>query len=353
MKDWQKHAGQIALLLLSGAFFLVWRLGLLSFGGGETAVLFPQTARDDPTGPTETIIELSDQATPFPTAVSQFAPGSIPILQDNSLSPLPNPVTYQGNQPQHDFQTYIVERGDTPNKIADRFGISAETLLGGNPSLSEESSLLQVDAELIILPIDGVLHTVVPGDTLEEISARYGISVDSIVAYAPNQLEFPYRLYPETQILVPGAVREVFVWTPPTLETVRASFGGTPLVVGTGTFVFPVSSRNFTQYYWYGHRGIDVALSEGSAVFASDTGTVTFAGWNIYGFGNLIVVNHGNGYETLYAHLSGINVRTGQIVNQGNVIGATGNTGNSSGPHIHFEIRLNGNQDDPCWFIGC
>jgi murein DD-endopeptidase MepM/ murein hydrolase activator NlpD len=79
-------------------------------------------------------------------------------------------------------------------------------------------------------------------------------------------------------------------------------------------------------------------------VFAADTGTVTFAGWNIYGYGNLIVVNHGNGYETFYGHLSGINVFPGQTV---------GNTGNSSGPHVHFEIRTNGNQDDPCWYIGC
>ena len=145
--------------------------------------------------------------------------------------------------------------------------------------------------------------------------------------------------------MVPGAVAEVFIWTPPSLSAVRGSGTGSgisPAVVGTGTFIYPVSSRNFTQRYWYGHPGVDIALSEGSGVFASDTGTVTFAGWNIYGYGNLIVVNHGNGYETFYGHLSGINVFPGQVVNQGNVIGAVGNTGNSSGPHIHFEIRTGG-----------
>jgi murein DD-endopeptidase MepM/ murein hydrolase activator NlpD len=123
--------------------------------------------------------------------------------------------------------------------------------------------------------------------------------------------------------------------------------------VGTGTFVYPVGSRNFTQFFWYGHPGLDIALSEGNAVFASDTGTVTYAGWNQYGYGNLIVVNHGNGFETFYGHLSGINVGPGQIVYQGNVIGSTGNSGNSSGPHIHFEIRLNNNRDNPCFYIGC
>ena len=209
MKDWQKFAGHIALLLVIGAFFLFWRLGLTPFGQGETAVFFPSPnlAASESAEP---IIESSLSPTPLPTAVSKFAPGSIPILQDNSLAPLPNPLTYQGQEPTHDFQTYIVKRGDTPNIIASRFGISAETLLGGNPFLSEESSLLQTDSELVILPVDGLLHTVVPGDTLEDISNRYGIPTSDIVAYAPNQLEFPYRLYPETQILVPGGVRDVF-----------------------------------------------------------------------------------------------------------------------------------------------
>lgn len=217
---------------------------------------------------------------------------------------------------------------------------------------------MQPGMDLIILPLDGVLHDVQQGDTLEIISADYGISIEDIIAYEANNLEFPYRLYPETQIMVPGAVAEVFVWTPPQLSSVtggtsREGSGVAPAIVGTGTFVYPVSSRNFTQRFWYGHPGIDIALAQGSGVFASDTGTVTFAGWNIYGYGNLIVVNHGNGYETFYGHLSGINVFPGQIVYQGNVIGAVGNTGNSSGPHIHFEIRTNGNQDDPCWYIGC
>jgi murein DD-endopeptidase MepM/ murein hydrolase activator NlpD len=283
---------------------------------------------------------------------------SLPELSDSSLSPGLNPHTYQGQLPQHDLQTYLVERGDTPNAIADRFGIRPETILGGNPQLSEESSMLRAGVEIVIMPIDGVLHDVQPGDTVEGLAQRYGVDVDTIVNYEPNNLEFPYRLYPETQIVVPGAVREVFVWTPPDLSSVigqtsRVGSGVTPVVVGTGTFRFPVNSRNYTQYYWYGHRGIDIALPVGSPVYASDTGTVTFAGWNIYGFGNLIVVNHGNGYETFYAHLDAINVVPGQIVYQGNVIGATGNSGNSSGPHIHFEIRLNAGQQDPCWYLGC
>lgn len=347
MRRWQGHLliFGIALIVL-----LVWRFGLqpaiatvaedVVVDEGETAVIQLPTL-----APEATIDSLL------------FSTEEIPIVDDSSLVPAPNPRTFVGKLPQHDFITHTVARGETPNGIADRYGIQAETILGGNPRLSEESSLLQVGTELIILPIDGVLHDVQPGDTLESLSLQYGIPVEEIIAYEQNNLEFPYRLQPDTQIMVPGAVRELFVWTPPDLSSVGGTSieGGNvvPLVVGTGTFIYPVNSRSFTQYFWYGHPGIDIGLPEGSPVYASDTGTVTFAGWNVYGYGNLIVVNHGNGFETFYAHLSSFNVVPGQIVFQGNVIGGTGNTGNSSGPHIHFEIRINNNRDNPCWYIGC
>ncbi len=340
-------AAVIVLLLLALLLVLGLRLGVRAEEIG--------TERDDreATPVVSTAVPSSDSGAVALDTERQ----AVPVLQDNSLSPAPVPQTFEGKRPHHEFQTYTVERGDTPSGIAFQYGIMTETLLGGNPFLSQESSLMQPGMELIILPLDGVLHDVQPGDTLESVSENYGIPVEDIIAYEPNNLEFPYRLYPETQILVPGAVAEVFIWTPPSLSSVRGSSstgsGITPAVVGTGTFVYPVSSSNFTQKFWYGHPGIDIALSEGSGVFASDTGTVTFAGWNIYGYGNLIVINHGNGYETFYGHLSAINVFPGQVVNQGNVIGAVGNTGNSSGPHVHFEIRTGGNQDDPCWYIGC
>lgn len=345
---WQRAAGYIVLVLIAGLIVLGWRVGIA--GGGNTSI------GGQPVSATPASVAAAGTVAGDPSAV-EAAPvvADAPVLVDAALVPAAVPHTFVGHKPEHEFVVYRVERGDTPNGIADKFGIKATTLLGGNPLLSQESSLLQTGIDLVILPVDGVLHDVVPGDTLESISQQYSVPVETIVGYGPNNLEFPYRLYPETQVLVPGAVREVFVWTPPSLESVRGRSTGsgvTPLIVGTGTFIYPVGSRNFTQYFWYGHPGVDIALPEGTAVVASDTGTVTFAGWNIYGYGNLIVVNHGNGYETFYAHLSGISVVPGQIVYQGNVIGSTGNTGNSSGPHVHFEVRINGAQDNPCWYIG-
>ena len=348
----RRLGGHVVLLVVAALLFVGWRTSLAGNGSDASPLATADVAVVAPDAtPVGSVPEVEDGL-----SLAADTLGELPVISDSSLAPAPNPHTYQGQLPQHQFQTYVVERGDTPNGIAERFGIQPETLLGGNPWLSQESSLLQAGVELIILPVDGVLHDVQPGETLEGLSAQYGIPVEQIIAYESNNLEFPYRLEPETQILIPGAVRELFVWTPPDLSSVLSSAEGSgvaPIIVGTGTYVYPVGSRNFTQFFWYGHPGIDIALPAGSPVYASDTGTVTFAGWNIYGFGNLIVVNHGNGAETFYGHLSGINVVPGQIVYQGNVIGATGNTGRSSGPHIHFEIRINAVQDNPCFFIGC
>lgn len=342
----KRSAGYVLLVMAALFLFAGWR-GLQN--RGEVAV----GPGDIPLGGAE----IAGEATAVAETSILQAAAEPPQLTDASLVPQPHPQTYQGRLPEHEFETYVVERGDTPMGIAEKFGIQTETLLGGNPELSQEASLLQTGVEIIILPIDGVLHDVQPGDSLESVARLYGIPEADIIAYGPNNLEFPYRLHPGTQILVPGAVRELFVWTPPDLSSVGGTSvegsGVRPLVVGTGTFIFPVNSRNYTQFYWYGHPGLDIALPEGTAVVASDTGTVTYAGWNIYGYGNLIVVNHGNGYETFYGHLNGFNVVPGQVVTQGQVVGWTGNTGNSSGPHIHFEIRINNNRDDPCWYIGC
>jgi murein DD-endopeptidase MepM/ murein hydrolase activator NlpD len=269
---------------------------------------------------------------------------NVPILINNSLSPALDPFTFEGKKPQHQVITYTVQANDTPIGIAEQFGINPETLLGGNAFLSEEASALQAGSTLIILPVDGVLHDVGEGESLERVAQLYGVTEEDIIAYEPNALEFPYRLYPGTQIMVPGGVRDVWFWTAPQLPSRPSSSDSTgsgiaPQIQGTGTFVWPVGYRRITQHYWYGHPAIDVGLPEGTPVVASDTGTVTWAGWNVYGYGNLIVINHGNGYETYYGHLSGINVVPGQVVYQGSQIGSSGNTGRSSGPHLHLEIR--------------
>ncbi len=287
-----------------------------------------------------------------------FDLGSLPVLRDSSLAPNPIAITYKPKSPSHTFITYTVEAGDTAIGIAQQFGIQEETLLGGNEFLSTDAGMLQPGTVLVILPVDGVLHSVSEGETLEDLGRQFGVPVEDIIAYAPNNLEFPFRLQADSQILIPGAVREAFFWEPP-VAIVTASSGGSPeslqgifvANLGTGSFIWPIGSRNISQYYWYGHQGLDITAVEGTPVYASDTGTVTFAAWSPYCYGSLIVLNHGNGYETFYAHLSGINVSPGQVVTKGNVIGASGNTGCSSGPHLHFEIRYNRGRYDPLSYV--
>ena len=353
-KIWQ-HVGIYGLLIII-VFFIIVGLGQLQLSPDLAAVTsdanLEAVSASTPSG------EQSVSTTPSTLPIQSAAPAQLftglPVIGDNSLAIDPNPRTYQARLPAHNFNIYAVERGETPNQIADKHNISAETLLGGNPWMSQESNALQSGAELIILPIDGVLHTVKPGETLDDIAELYDVTVSDIIGVESNNLEYPFfRIVPDSDLLIPGATVGQFYWTAPK-SVAGVGADGKWAVVGTGSYVWPVNGRCITQYHWAGHAAIDVSMSEGSATVAADRGTVTYASWaagSYFDYGNLIVINHGNGYETLYAHLSNINVYPGQIVQQGEYIGATGNTGRSSGPHIHFELRFRDFRDDPLFFL--
>lgn len=313
---------------------------------GETAVF--------PTPPSANLAEeTADLSAEVEAVEDSLFFTNLPVFNDSGLAPAPNPRTLQIKMPAHDFQTYTIERGDTPGIIANKFNIDPKTLLGGNPWLSQESNQLPVGRELVILPVDGVLHEVGVGETLTSIADQYQVTVEDIINYPTNNLEFPYRLQPEMELLIPGAEVGSFYWTAP--KSAGGSSGPQQwTVIGTGTFVWPTTGRCITNFHWVGHPAIDVSLAEGTALVASDRGTVTYAAWaagSYFDYGNLIVINHGNGYETLYAHLNSIGVQVGQTVEQGQWIGTSGNTGRSSGPHLHFEIRLNDWRDDPLYYL--
>lgn len=348
---WHRLSGH--LILAGGALILI-ALGQFQWGIEADPELAVATAVSTPVSSDDTLAEgqLAETAV-TPTPLPQ---GPLPVVNDSSLAPLPNPRTYQIKLPVHDFQMHEIARGETPNIIAGQYGISAETLLGGNTWLSQESNQLQVGAQLVILPVDGVLHKVRAGETIESIAELYRVSTADIIAYAPNNLEFPfYRLVPESELVIPGASIGQFFFTAP--KSVATNAAGQPQwkVFGTGSYIWPVNGRCITQFYNGFHPGLDVSSSEGAPVYASDTGTVTYASFaagTYYDYGNLIVLNHGNGFETFYAHLSSIGVFPGQTVTQGELIGFTGNTGRSSGPHIHFEIRDNDFRINPLDRLG-
>ncbi len=342
---WHRLSGH--LILAGGALILI-ALGQFQWGTTAESEAPVTTAVSTP----QPIAEAEETAV-LPTPLPQ---GPLPVINDSSLAPVPNPRTYQTKLPAHNFQMHEVARGETPNIIADQYGISADTLLGGNTWLSQESNQLQVGAQLVILPVDGVLHEVRAGETIESIAELYQVPPTDIIAYEPNNLEFPfYRLVPESELVIPGASIGQFFFTAP--KSVATNAAGQPQwkVFGTGTYIWPSNGRCITQFYNGFHPAVDVSASEGSPVYASDTGTVTYASFaagTYYDYGNLIVINHGNGFETFYAHLSSIGVYPGQTVTQGDLIGYTGNTGRSSGPHIHFEIRDNDFRTNPLDRLG-
>jgi len=244
--------------------------------------------------------------------------------------------------------TYLVQPGDTASSIAQRFGLTPETILWGNQGLSTDAGNLQVGLELNILPIDGVLHTVREGDTLATLQARYGIAAEVILEFPGNGLadqENP-MLTVGQKLVVPGATREV-AWVEPGPRVLAGQgrrspgFYSGPLVFsGTGVFLWPVSPIRITQGYWSGHPALDLDTYAGQPVFASDSGTVIFADWDSTGYGNLIIIDHGNGLWTYYAHNDANLVRAGDGVLQGGQIAESGSTGNSSGEHLDFRIRL-------------
>lgn len=300
--------------------------------------------------------EITLTPTPVDGEETDFDMASMPVLTNSSLAPEPQPLTYKAKQPEHDFVTYTVERGDSAYSIAEKFGIREESILGGNVFLSSDAGVLQTGVELVIMPIDGVLHTVREGETLETLVEKYSISVEDIIAYTPNNLEFPYRLHPDTQILVPGAVAESFFWEPSVALNFSSDGSSEALQgiyvanLGTGSFTWPLRGQ-ITQGYWYGHQALDIGAPVGTNVVAADAGTITYAAWSPYCYGNLIVVNHGNGFETFYAHMNSFYVSPGRQVRKGQSIGTSGNSGCSSGPHLHFEIRINRGRDDPNWYL--
>ncbi|HQP46895.1 MAG TPA: M23 family metallopeptidase, partial [Flexilinea sp.] len=165
---------------------------------------------------------------------------------------------------------------------------------------------------------------------------------------------------PGTWLIVPGGSREFTNWSAPFITrenpAVASIYGPGACQsvmdgpVGSGVFIWPTTETRISGYNYSeetNHRAIDIAGSTGNAVYASDAGVVVYAGWNDWGYGNVVMIDHGNGWQTLYAHLDSYNVQCGYYVAAGDVIGAVGTTGNSSGPHLHFEMRYNGIPQNP------
>lgn len=263
-----------------------------------------------------------------------------------------------------DIEEYKVKKGDSVFSIANTYKLKPETVLWANyDQLNDNPNMVSIGMMLKIPPVDGVYYQWEEKDTIESVASRFQVKPKDILSYPPNKLDLTNpTVKPGAYVMIPGGWRENRQWLVPTIW--RANAGASRTIkgpgacdlpaggaYGTGSFIWPTTNRSISgNDYWSGHLGIDIAAADGAPLYAADSGLVVYAGSIGGGYGLMIMIDHGNGYHTLYAHLSEIHVKCGQSVTQGQLIGRTGNTGNSTGPHLHFEVRYNGGYVNP-WYV--
>ncbi len=263
-------------------------------------------------------------------------------------------------KPRYDIAKYEVQSGDTIFGIAEKFGLNPETILFGNYDvLADNPHSLTPGQELHILPTNGTLYTWNEGDGLNKVAEYFGVQPDVIVNWPGNHLDpatvgdYAFPTIPDgTVLFVPGGYRTFITWSAPRItrrDPAAAKLYGegycgvvTDGVIGDGIFAYPTDAHFLSGYDYSpatNHYGLDFDGELGSPIYAVDNGVVVYAGWNNYGYGNVIVIDHGNGWQSLYAHLEQLYVGCGASVFRGNTIGMMGSTGKSTGPHLHFELR--------------
>ncbi len=248
---------------------------------------------------------------------------------------------------------YIVEGGDTISTIAEKFSVATSTILWEN-KLSE-TDYIKPGQKLTILPVDGVTHTVKKGDTVATIAKKYKATEDKILAF--NRLASGEALNEGEELIVPeGVIDTPSAPAPsqPSSTTRRIGFLNVPppaRVTPGARFQWPTSSRRINQYYKFRHTGIDIDGDVGSPVYAADSGVVESVVYARYGYGFHVVINHGGGRETLYAHNARMYVKPGQSVKRGQTIAVVGLTGRTTGAHLHFEVIVNGGKRNPLSYL--
>lgn len=248
---------------------------------------------------------------------------------------------------------YEVQLGDTVSSIAKRFGISINTVLWANKLTAY--SLIRPGDSLTILPYSGIIYTVKSGDTLSKIASIYSIEVDKINSV--NALAGGLKA--GQKIILPGAtqISQAQIAAKPSANYTGISairdLIQTPAAKVTGAkMAWPTVGSRITQYFSWRHTGVDIANKVGTPLYAADDGVVETAtgGYN-GGYGNMIVINHGGGIKTRYAHASKLFVKAGDSVSKGDTIAAMGSTGRSTGSHIHFEVLVNGARKNPLNYV--
>jgi murein DD-endopeptidase MepM/ murein hydrolase activator NlpD len=270
------------------------------------------------------------------------------VNSNTGLLQAPVPHTIVAERDRMELITYTVQTNDNVWSIAQGFGLQAETVLWANPRVEKAPDLLSVGQTLVIPPIDGIYLVVGQGDTVEKLAKKYQTSVEKIVSFEMNELAEPYTLTPGQRLMLPDGRKKVV----PSNYYPMTRVGRPPKDApkGSGTFAWPTQGV-LTQKFWAAHLGIDVANRTGTPIYATDAGYVVLAGRDTWGYGNQVLIDHGNGYLSRYAHLQKVLVKAGDKVQKNQQIGTMGNTGRSTGPHLHFEIIYAGVRRNPLGFL--
>lgn len=273
--------------------------------------------------------------------------------------------------------TYRVQVGDNLSSIGKQYNVKPESIVYSNQAtLADNPMNLTPGMVLTIPPVDGLVYTWQQGDTLDKVADEFKsdlngdkvvdqkdaqILKDAILSFPGNGLDLTDPVIKTGQVIViPGGRRELIAWLDFVPTYSRGSgtattelAGGCPGGgAGSPPSLWPTSGSRTISGNDFGpnHLGIDITAYEGTPVLAAGAGTVVYAGWSPYGYGNVVQLDNGGGWATVYAHLDQINVKQCEYVGQGYVIGLSGSTGDSTGPHLHFEVRLNGTALSP-WDI--
>jgi LysM repeat protein len=261
-------------------------------------------------------------------------------------------------KPRSTVTEYTIVEGDTLFGIADKFGLKPESLLWCNQHiLGNDPHNIYPGVTILIPPFDGAIYEWAEGSGLNGVAKFYNVTPDAIVDWPANQLDrttlgdFSLPNIPIGKLLfIPNGYGEFSDWLEqytrekPATSTITGSACGTITsgYIGTQTFIWPTTETWLSGFDYLpstNHRAIDIAGSIGNIIYAVDDGVVVYSNWNENGYGKLIVVDHGNGWQSVYAHLDSFLKYCGDNVSQGEQIATLGNTGNSSGPHLHFELR--------------
>lgn len=264
-----------------------------------------------------------------------------------AFDPFENAVTtVVSSKPRDRVIQHTVAEGETLASLAERYDISIDTIKWENDLSSD---LIKPGEVLDIPPVTGIVYTVAAGDNIYTIAKKYNIDAQGIVNFPFNDFvdQDTFQLSPGQILYLPDGT----IAPKPAAQTGQQYFAQTQAgVQGTSSFIWPASGT-ITSYPSWWHMALDIANSSAPPIIASDTGTVTYTGCLGYGYGCHIIIDHGNGYQSLYGHLSSIEVGAGQVVTKGQRIGIMGSTGQSTGTHLHFEIRSGGSLLSPLGFL--